>query len=321
MPTDPLSDVLQMIRPRMAAYDIGYLQHHWAIRMRAVEGASFFVVREGHTLLGTETLNAPLHVFGGDVVLLPHGDEAWLKDEEGRPLSSLEPRPFASYPPPDQLPARVTGSAAKGERTAVIIAGIIEFDRSVAVPFLQSMPPIVLLSRQQSTTGRWLAQTVDLFDLELRDSLPGSQAIVAQIFGMLFAQALRALACGDARSFPDDTLPKGLIHGLRDPSVARALHAFHQDPSRSWSVQKLADEACMSRTALATRFKKRMGVTPMQYIRQHRIHRAALILKSRPSATVSEIAWDVGYESPSSFIKAFQREMGCSPSEHRRHAE
>jgi AraC-like DNA-binding protein len=316
MQTDPLSDVLQMIRPRMAAYDVGHLQHSWGIRMRAVEGASFFVVCEGHTLLGTSTLRAPLHVRGGDVVLLPHGDEAWLKDEEERPLSALDARPFAHHTPQDPLHAVVADAAEKGATTAVVIAGIIAFDKSVAVPLLQCLPSVVLLSRQQTTTGRWLAQTVGLLDRELRDSLPGSQAIVEQIFGTLFAQTLRALACGEARSFPSDTLPKGLIHGLRDPAVARALNAFHQDPSGSWTVQKLANEACVSRTTFATRFKKRMGVPPMQYIRQHRIHQAALILKRR-TVTVSEVAWDVGYESSSSFIKAFQREMGCSPSEHR----
>jgi len=321
MQTDSLSDVLEMIRPRMAAYDVGHLQRGWGIRMRAVEGASFFVVYSGQTLLGTGALNAPLHVCGGDVALLPHGDEAWLKDEEGRPLSALEARPFARYPVPDPLPAVVPGSTGNGRRTAVVIAGIIEFDMSVAVPLLQSLPPVVLLPHQQTTTGHWLAQTINLLDRELRYSSPGSRAIVAQVFGMLFAQTLRALACGEGRSFPDDRLQEGLIHGLRDPSVARALHAFHQAPSDYWTVQKLADEACVSRTTFASRFQKRMGVTPMQYIRRHRIHRASLILQRRPSVTVSEAAWDVGYESPSSFIKAFQREMGCSPTEHRSHLE
>lgn len=322
MQTDPLSDVLQMVRPRMAAYDVGYLRNGWGIRMHAVEGASFFVVETGQTLLGTETVRTPLRVRGGDVVLLAHGEEAWLKDEAHRPLSTApQARPFEAYPPPTPSDPAAIGSARNGAKTAVVIAGIMEFERPIADPLLRALPPTVHLSHQQTATGRWLARTIGLLDQEIRSPSPGRLAIVAQIFGMLFMQTLRALAVGEARSLPDDRVPSGLLRGLRDPSIARALHAFHHAPSDAWSVQKLADAACTSRTAFATRFKKQMGVSPMQYVRQHRMRRAALLLKRDPSATVTEAAWDVGYESPSSFIKAFQREMGCSPTEHRGPAE
>jgi len=315
MQTDPLSDAVRLIRLRTAAYDRGYLRGQWGIRLRAVDGAIFCAVSAGETLLGTEALSAPLCVTGGDVVLLPHGPEAWLKDDPKRMLSPVqEGGPFTTHSAPDSHAHDPVAASVLDSKSASVVAGILQFDTDRAAPLLQSLPPVVHLPQRQTAIGRWLTQTLSMLNDELRDPAPGSVALVTWIFGTLFIQTLRSLVTEEARSLPEGHLSTGLVRGLQDRHVGAALHAFHRMPASDWTVETLAGHAHLSRTAFATRFKRHVGKTPMRYVRQYRMHRAAFLLEEQPAATVNQIAWDVGYESVSSFIKAFQREMGRSPS-------
>jgi AraC-like DNA-binding protein len=319
MQTDPLSDAVRLIRLRTAAYDQGYLRGRWGIRLQAVDGATFCAVSSGETFLGTEALSTPLCVTGGDVVLLPHGPETWLKDEPERHLSpTQEGGPFTMHAAPASRAHDPMAASVLGSKSVSVVAGILQFDTDRAAPLLQSLPPVIHLPRRQTAIGRWLTQTLSMLNDELCDPTPGSAALVTWIFGTLFIQTLRSLITKEARSLPEGHLSTGLVRGLQDRHVGAALHAFHRMPASDWTVETLADHAHLSRTAFATRFKQHVGKTPMRYVRQYRMHRASLLLEEQPAATVNQIAWDVGYESVSSFIKAFQREMGGSPSAFRR---
>jgi AraC-like DNA-binding protein len=104
---------------------------------------------------------------------------------------------------------------------------------------------------------------------------------------------------------------------LRDRFVARALTLMHARPAHPWTVEDLAHEVGMSRSALAQRFTDLLGVPPMQYLAQWRLQLAAqqLRLTDRPLAAVAE---DVGYESEPAFNRAFKREFGVPPATWRR---
>jgi AraC-like DNA-binding protein len=116
---------------------------------------------------------------------------------------------------------------------------------------------------------------------------------------------------------PDDC--KGWLAGLRDRFVARALTLMHARPAHPWTVEDLAREAGMSRSALAQRFTDLLGAPPMQYLAQWRLQLAAqqLRLTDRPLAVVAE---DVGYESEAAFNRAFKREFGAPPATWRRNS-
>ncbi len=79
-----------------------------------------------------------------------------------------------------------------------------------------------------------------------------------------------------------------------------------------FGVSELADLSGMSRSNLLRRVTKASGVSVSRFIRRVRLERATEILKEE-NCTVSEVAYKVGFGSPSYFIKCFREEYGFSP--------
>jgi AraC-like DNA-binding protein len=71
----------------------------------------------------------------------------------------------------------------------------------------------------------------------------------------------------------------------------------------------------LSRSQVWRKLKALTNQTVTEFIRKHRLRAAALLLP-RQSGTVSEIAYQVGFESLSYFSKAFYEEYGVFPSEY-----
>jgi len=116
------------------------------------------------------------------------------------------------------------------------------------------------------------------------------------------------------------TLPpegKGWLAGVRDAHVGRALALLHAEPAKPWTVDSLAREAALSRSALAERFSELVGESPMHYLTRWRLALAARTLRSG-SDSVARIAGSSGYESEAAFNRAFKREFGVPPAAWRR---
>jgi transcriptional regulator GlxA family with amidase domain len=82
------------------------------------------------------------------------------------------------------------------------------------------------------------------------------------------------------------------------------------------TLRELATSAGMSRTVFAQRFRKRVGITAMEYLTRWRLIVADDRLKSSDD-TVFAIATSSGYKTESAFGSAFRRLWRCSPREHR----
>jgi AraC-like DNA-binding protein len=108
----------------------------------------------------------------------------------------------------------------------------------------------------------------------------------------------------------------GLPAVLRDRSIGRVLSLIHQRPEHSWTVASLADEANLSRSGFAARFKMRVGASPQRYLQRYRFSKAVHLLQTT-DAKIYDIARRVGYDSESSFSKAFKRLMGKAPGAYR----
>lgn len=112
---------------------------------------------------------------------------------------------------------------------------------------------------------------------------------------------------------------KGWLAGVRDPHVGRVLALMHGDPGQAWTVDELAREAALSRSALAERFAALVGEPPIQYLMRRRLALAAQMLRSAGDAIV-RVAERSGYESEAAFSRAFKREFGMPPAAWRRAA-
>ena len=106
-------------------------------------------------------------------------------------------------------------------------------------------------------------------------------------------------------------MSKGLLSGLADPQLARALAAMHESPQRTWSLEILAEHAAMSRSAFASRFKKVVGTAPADYLTDWRMTLAKKQLTQ--GRAVKLIAPELGYANASALSRVFAQRTGMSP--------
>jgi len=80
-----------------------------------------------------------------------------------------------------------------------------------------------------------------------------------------------------------------------------------------FSVEEMSRELFISRVALYKRLLALTGKTPIEFIRSVRLKRAAQLLE-KSQHTVSEIAYEVGFNNPKNFSRYFKEEFGILPS-------
>ncbi|QMW02116.1 ATP-binding protein [Spirosoma foliorum] len=89
----------------------------------------------------------------------------------------------------------------------------------------------------------------------------------------------------------------------------------HHLGESSFSAEQFADELNLSRMQLHRKLKSLTNQSATEFVRHVRLQRAADLLAAR-SATVSEIAFTVGFESLSYFSKSFKEQFGVLPSDY-----
>ncbi len=95
-------------------------------------------------------------------------------------------------------------------------------------------------------------------------------------------------------------------------------HIIEENFSNSeLNVAFLADRLNISRSGLFAKIKALAGITPNEMIQMIRLKRAAQLLHEQ-GASVSEVAYMVGFSSPSYFSKCFQKQFGIRPAEYAR---
>lgn len=169
------------------------------------------------------------------------------------------------------------------------------------------LPTLVHIQASDPAAGR-LKRTIDSIVEEALADRPGRDLVVDRLIEVLLVEALRFRSEG-----VDAIGQSGLLAGLADPLLARALRRLHGDVAHAWSVEELAREAGLSRSAFSERFSQKVGVPPMQYLIDWRIALAKSMLQ-RDSLPLEAVAAAIGYQSASAFSTAFRREVGSPPS-------
>jgi len=139
----------------------------------------------------------------------------------------------------------------------------------------------------------------------------GGQCVLGRLSELMFVDVVRHYL---------ETLPAdrtGWLAGLRDPFVGRALSALHRDPAYDWTIESLAKNVGLSRSALAERFSQFVGQPLMQYVTNWRMQLAANHLLSGKES-VAVVANRIGYDSEAAFSRAFKKAVGTPPSQWRK---
>ncbi len=172
-------------------------------------------------------------------------------------------------------------------------------------PLLAALPPTVTLPVADDDT----AALVRFLLAEARGGRCGSGVVLSRLAEVLVVRLLRA-------EIERGSAAPGLVSGLSDPRLSRAIVAVHEDPGRAWSNADLAAVAGMSLSRFADTFRTRVGETPMAYLRRWRMTLARQDLDR--GHRVQAVARRYGYGSSEALARAFQRQHGINPLAARR---
>jgi AraC-like DNA-binding protein len=252
--------------------------------------------------VGEET--TPLEA--GDVVMMPHGDPHQM----GNGVGGTAIDGSAALPSLMSGRVQLASFGGGGEETG-LVCGYLACDARLIKPVLNSLPHVLRVNLRSDKGGEWFENTLRHAVDQAAAAHPGSDVFLAHLAEALFADVLRRYLA----SLPEGRT--GWLAGAGDPAVGRALGALHRNPARAWTLDELAREAGVSRSALAERFTKYLGVAPMSYLTEWRLELGAESLRST-SRSVQSVALDVGYESEAAFNRAFKRKFAVPPARYRR---
>ena len=235
-----------------------------------------------------------------DLYLMSSGSAVlYIDSEEGDQQSySLGTRDVAWLP--DGSKHKLIG----GDEGVEYMHAILEFGSVNLNPVLESLPEIIVLTAKQDD-GCELQPLIHLMINESRNPRCGNELVLNHLAEVLLVKLLRFL-------MQRMVFNHGLIGGLGDPRLARALTAMHDHPGEAWNVEALAKEAGMSRTAFSSHFHKVLGYPPAEYLSLWRMRLAREWLGST-AQSVAQIADKLGYQNEAAFRRAFRKVVGHAP--------
>lgn len=104
--------------------------------------------------------------------------------------------------------------------------------------------------------------------------------------------------------------------GVFDERIRRTLDYMCGNSAKHMPLTQLAKLASLSLSRFSHLFKEQVGETPLQYLEHRRVERAKELLQMT-GRTVSQIAYECGFESPFYFSRVFKRNTGLSPKQFR----
>jgi AraC-like DNA-binding protein len=297
---DGLSAVLDQIKLNSVVYFKSAFAPSWGMDIPKGPFAQFHIIAEGDCWFKCEGEEAK-SLTAGDILIFPNGTAHWLahtakaKKINGQEVVSS---------------IQQGKSVFDGSNTATtLICGHFELDRSVAHPFLSSLPDVIHIKNIEDSGFSWILNIANLLITETQADATGSKIIVQRLAEALFISAVRYYIAQDH--------DRPFLAALYDQKISTILQLIHAYPEKDWSVDNLSKEAGMSRTSFANHFRDKVGQTPMHYLTNWRMIIAQRIL-GESEEPIAEIAERVGYGSEPAFNRAFKKVVSQTPAKFRR---
>lgn len=292
---DPLSDIIALLRPSTAISKPITGRGRWAVCYAAHPAPGFTIILKGECWISLDG-HEPIRLVEGDFLLLPTTPAFTLASHPGLPG---EPRD------PMEIPVR--HGEPDGEADFMSLGGTFMLAPVNASLLLELLPRMIHIPASAGRSVR-LGRVIRLIMEECAGSEPGKDMVLQRLLDVLLVEALRWHGPQSVGA------NAGLLAGMRDPALARALAAMHANVRARWTVAELAGIAGQSRSAFAARFGEVLGCGPIEYLARWRMALAKDALTGG-AKNLDRIADEVGYESASAFSTAFRKRLGCPPGQ------
>ncbi len=305
---DPLGEALHFLRMTGVLYCRAEFKAPWALELPAFDDCLIFhVVTLGQCVV--ERDGCEDHVLQpGQFALMPHGAGHRLTSGHGVPPARLFDLPREKVSDRYEI-LRYGGGGAP----TTITGGAVRFDHPVAQRLVTLLPSVITVDAWNFPELESIQSSLRLMAVEAQEMRPGGEAVVTRLADILVIQAIRSWMAKDPAA------QTGWLGALQDRQIGRALALVHRDPSHPWTVESLANEVAMSRSAFAARFTSLVGEPAMHYVARWRMNVALTWLKE-DDVPLAEVAGRLGYESEAAFSRTFKRVIGFSPGAVRRTA-
>lgn len=287
---DLISSVLSAYQLKAGIYDNPRFCGLWQHSTAGMRRAAFHLIGSGGCWVHTRLELEPRRLEAGDLVALPHDDWHML---------TAQPK----------LQGEAVRHVVEGEGPfTTMVCGYFDFEAGQHNPVLDALPPLIIVPGADG--GRPMAVLSELLLSESECEDIGTRTVLDKLADALFVVVVRYYINSSSN-------PKGVLAGLADPRLRKALAAMHRAPGEHWTLETLAQQAGMSRTSFAQAFNERLGMPPFDYLTRWRMTRAELQLRN-PGVSVGRVAEEMGYETEAAFRKAFKRVHGVGPGSIRR---
>ncbi len=293
---DPLSEIVTLLQPTARFSKLFEGAGRWRVRRESVGEPFYGAVLEGECRLSIDGA-APLALQTGDFVLVPAMHELVN--------ASVEADASTATALPVQLgDGHFRAGRLEGPVELRMQIGHCQFGSPDAALLVALLPQVVHVRGEPR-----LSTLVQMVGDEARARRPAREVVLERLLEVLLIEALRSRTAGGEAS--------GLARGLADERLAAALRALHARPQHAWTVEALAAEAALSRSAFFARFTRTLGVAPMAYLLAWRMALAKRLLRGG-GLGLEQVAERVGYATATTFGVAFARHVGLSPARYAR---
>jgi len=258
--------------------------------------APFHLVTAGSCVIEVRGAH-PVTLQAGDVVLLPQGDAHVMRGCSPRAAPPIRIR---------QTDA-ITVKYNTDQPEAELICGRLSFEQPHNNMARAALPPMILLRTGDDMSVARLHMLLMAIRDELDAAQPGARAICDDLASALMVMALRL-------HFRQQTAQSGLLRLLTKRQTARAVAVMLEDPARAWSLDDLAAVAKTSRATLVRDFRRLADMAPLNFLAELRLGLARHSL-STSDKSLADVAFEVGYQSPNAFTRAFHRHFGMAPTD------